>query len=276
MRDLMTSTEVAERLGVGRSSVKRWADAGSLPCVRTPGGHRRFLHEEVERFMAPGPQQMAPQGPPDPEAGAWLNRFLAGKGAFELRMALARDFKRTGDWRPVAESISLALGEVGRRWHAGDLSVIEEHAASESLARALARASESIAVPRGAPTCLLIAAEGEEHTLGLSLGELIARSRGWETRWVGRGAPTGEVIGLMEGHIVDLVIVAALRSDGSERAVPDPSAVAAQLLAAAERTQVPLILAGSAPWPAPAGEVPAALAPDFETFERALERFACR
>ena len=46
----LTSTRVAEILGVTASTVKRWADDGSLTCERTAGGHRRFLASEVARF----------------------------------------------------------------------------------------------------------------------------------------------------------------------------------------------------------------------------------
>ena len=46
----LTSTRVAEILGVTASTVKRWADDGSLACERTAGGHRRFLASEVARF----------------------------------------------------------------------------------------------------------------------------------------------------------------------------------------------------------------------------------
>ncbi len=48
--ELMTTRAVADLLGVGVSSVKRWTDEGKLVCQRTAGGHRRFLTSEVERF----------------------------------------------------------------------------------------------------------------------------------------------------------------------------------------------------------------------------------
>lgn len=34
--------EVAQIFGVSERSVRQWADAGRLPCLRTPGGHRLF------------------------------------------------------------------------------------------------------------------------------------------------------------------------------------------------------------------------------------------
>ena len=48
--NLMTTRAVADLLGVGVSSVKRWTDEGKLTCVRTAGGHRRFETTEVDRF----------------------------------------------------------------------------------------------------------------------------------------------------------------------------------------------------------------------------------
>ncbi len=50
-RLLLTTTEAAKLLGVGTSSVKRWADEGRLPVVRTPGGHRRFRPEDVAALV---------------------------------------------------------------------------------------------------------------------------------------------------------------------------------------------------------------------------------
>jgi excisionase family DNA binding protein len=45
--------EVAAILGVDEKSVRSWADAGQLPCWRTPGGHRRFRRSDVEALLSP-------------------------------------------------------------------------------------------------------------------------------------------------------------------------------------------------------------------------------
>ena len=42
----------ARLLGVHPSTVRVWADGGKLPVHRTPGGHRRFLLPEIERWGA--------------------------------------------------------------------------------------------------------------------------------------------------------------------------------------------------------------------------------
>jgi excisionase family DNA binding protein len=242
-RQFMTSAQVAEMLGVGPTSVKRWADSGLLPCVRTPGGHRRFLREEVERFL----QREANGWSLDTsDVNAWVDRLTSGASAFEVQSALFAERNRRGSWWQVADTLSRVMAEMGRRWERGNVAILDEHAATESLVRAIARCSESIPVSPSAPTCLLAAAMGEDHTLGLTLGELVLRGAGWQGRWAGRVTPTEEVIALMDSRTVDLVAVAALES------AVDPGSLqlqARRLVEAARRTGVRVVLAGIGPWP---------------------------
>lgn len=46
----LTPTEVAQWMMVSPITVRGWAQKGLLPAEVTPGGHRRFRREEVERF----------------------------------------------------------------------------------------------------------------------------------------------------------------------------------------------------------------------------------
>ncbi len=46
----MTPYEVAELLMVAPVTVRAWAQKGLLRSLATPGGHRRFRREDVERF----------------------------------------------------------------------------------------------------------------------------------------------------------------------------------------------------------------------------------
>lgn len=45
-------TEAAAILGVSRSTVRIWAEAGTISCWRTDGGHRRFPETELRAFRA--------------------------------------------------------------------------------------------------------------------------------------------------------------------------------------------------------------------------------
>jgi excisionase family DNA binding protein len=48
---LLTPAEVGERFRVDRKTVGRWAVAGLIDELRTPGGHRRFRESDVRRML---------------------------------------------------------------------------------------------------------------------------------------------------------------------------------------------------------------------------------
>ncbi len=49
---LLTPGEVAAMFRVDPKTVTRWASAGRLGSIRTPGGHRRFRESEVQSLIA--------------------------------------------------------------------------------------------------------------------------------------------------------------------------------------------------------------------------------
>jgi len=48
---LLTPAEVARMFGVDPKTVTRWATAGLIGSIRTPGGHRRFRETEVTTLL---------------------------------------------------------------------------------------------------------------------------------------------------------------------------------------------------------------------------------
>jgi len=235
----LTSAEVARILGVTPGSVKRWADQGILRCERTAGRHRRFERDEVERFL---------RGRRDVGGGPverWVEMLLDEPDVLALQAELLEERARQGAWWRVAGSLGPVLCEIGCRWEAGSVSILEEHLASERLARALARVAESLPTRPGAPRLLLVTAEGEDHTLGLSLAELCVREFGWHALWAGRVTPLAEVVAVVAAGGADAVAVSA-----------SPVCSAGDLLAQTERLgsicragDVALAFGGTGPWP---------------------------
>ena len=48
---LLTPAEVAQMFRVDPKTVTRWASAGRIGSIRTPGGHRRFRESEVQSLL---------------------------------------------------------------------------------------------------------------------------------------------------------------------------------------------------------------------------------
>ncbi|TCP53125.1 excisionase family DNA binding protein [Tamaricihabitans halophyticus] len=49
---LLTPGEVATLFRVDPKTVTRWATAGRIGSIRTPGGHRRFRESEVQHLLS--------------------------------------------------------------------------------------------------------------------------------------------------------------------------------------------------------------------------------
>jgi len=283
MNALLTSRDAAALLGVGVSSVNRWADAGLLECQRTVGGHRRFDRAVVEAFARDGAKAGANDvgteeghegGEPSgasasgPRESAWIKHWLAllepgepgaGAGGSVERLCseLLALHAQEGAWLQVVERLCGVVEAIGLRWQHGHYTVSEEHLASEQLARGLARVSEQILVPARAKRALLAIPPGEEHALGLAMLEPVLRELGYRCDYCGRRTPAEELASLSACGRYELVAISA-------SVCADPAALAS-LVAQIENALAPspvappqaphsastlVILGGGGPWPA--------------------------
>jgi excisionase family DNA binding protein len=239
MDELIAMREVARRAGVGPTAVKRWSDAGLLPCVRTAGGHRRFRRADVDAFLAARGEAAGEAAEP------WVGALLATGDPRALEAFLLAERARAGAWHRVAERAGEALATVGELWRSGAVTVVEEHLASERLARALARVGEGIPLASDAPRALLACAEGDDHTLGLALAEIVLREAGWATAWAGRHTPIAELRPALARGVRMLAVSASLASSNAL----DLRRQAEALGRLCRGAGVALALGGSGAWP---------------------------
>jgi len=236
METLLSTTDAAEILGVAAASVKRWADAGLLPCVRTAGRHRRFRPGDVAEFRS----KLGSTSP-----GAWVDFLVRGGDAYLVHSRLLSERGVRASWRETVEALLPVIEELGTRWERGDLRIDEEHMASERLARGLSRCAEALPAGDDAPIALLAAPEGEDHTLGLSLAELVLREAGVATRWTGRQTPSQAIEAAIAGGEVGIVVLAA----SEMRDAKSLARIARKIGSAGLRAGVPVLLGGAGPWP---------------------------
>lgn len=233
----MTTSSAARALQISVATVKRWAEVGLLPSHRTPGGHRRFWKEDVDRLRI---RLASDSG----SLGRWVEKLLHDPDR-AVSAALHLEREHLGSWSRVADSLGPVIRQIGHEWEAGTLCVLDEHVASTRLSRALSRCCEQFEARPSAPRALLATPEGEEHTLGLSLVELCMRERGWRAIWAGRATPGSELVSAAARGLIDAIALSA-----SVASAPGSLAREIALLAPVCRARgIRLIVGGNGPWP---------------------------
>jgi excisionase family DNA binding protein len=241
--DLLTTREAAITLGVGTTSIKRWADAGLLQCVKTPGGHRRYSRASVEALIGQTELTMPVRSG---RVSDWVALLTAKATGYHVADALEAERRERGSWGAVSDALGLVLDEIGSAWARGELSVIEEHVASERLIRGLARCSDAIRVPGDAPVAFLITAEGDEHTVGLAMAEVCLREQGWRPQWAGPRTPVHFACEYVSTADVQMVAVSASRHSRDAALLADQSL---RLGEVCRKREILLAFGGNGLWP---------------------------
>jgi excisionase family DNA binding protein len=207
----LTSKEAARVLGVSEASVKRWADSGLLPMEKTPGGHRRFRPEDLAaarragRDAAEAPllrrrlslsplESEAPSLAPEREAALVEETFRAlvdgdDEELSALLISLHLDGHSVG--RIADGLLCAAMRRVGDLWHAGELSVAQEHVATRTAVVALQtlRASLYEAHEGERVRALCCSVEDDFHELPLRLAALTLEAAGLAVFNLGTSTP---------------------------------------------------------------------------------------
>ena len=240
---VLTTTEAAEVAAVAPSTIKRWADQGILAFSRTVGGHRRFERFAIERLLR---DQQVRVSTSDSVASAWVRCLIDGR-RHEIDSRLLEARSRLGSWVRVADELGVALVELGTQWECGQLTIADEHFASDALVRALARMGDALPIRLDGPRCVLACVGDDEHTLGLSLAELCLREVGWIPLWLGRRTPLDEVLRLVNGGQVAAVALSASAVLGDQRVL---RTIANKVAVACKHRGISLVLGGTGAWPA--------------------------
>lgn len=244
-RMLLSTSAVADLLGVHPSTIKRWADEGRILSRKTEGGHRRVhlsdaLSTARDRRIATFLDIFHPW-----EANAWLAvtqaahhqdfrrvRSLAmswlSRGETDLLGRLLHEVGRRPDIpfpRFLDEGIRGFMALVGEEWQAGRLQVGEEHMASQVVMEALLRLrpgwERPLPLVEGAsdpaPVAIVGATEGDQHDLGAQAVRILLEREGWRVYYLGANVPLEEFAAIQVAQVATLVCV----SFSPRNALPD-------------------------------------------------------
>lgn len=229
--ELLRIGELSRRVGVPVASLRAWETRyGLLAPTRTTGGFRLYDSEDVARVLAM--RANLDRGLSAAEAARLAlsearegSTPLLASGAQELTSALDRFDESAAqavlDRLLGGLSLDVVLRDVlvpylhdlGDRWRRGEISVAQEHFASNvvrgrlmSLARGWGRGSGPLAV--------LACAEDEQHDLPLLMFGLLLRTYGWRIDYLGADTPLSSLVQAVR-EIAPVAVVVSGTTPGS-------------------------------------------------------------
>ena len=222
--------ELARRTGVASEFLRAWERRyGLLSPTRTPGGYRLYSAADVRRIRRM--RELLATGLSAAEAARAALAEPASAGADvasdsaseELRQAVAElddaaahsAFDRLlADYSldAMLEGVVLPLlRELGDGWARGDVSIAQEHFASNLLRGRL------LGLARGwdrgvGPRAILACPAGERHDLGLLIFGLALREHGWRITFLGADTPPESLAETVQGLAPEALVLAVVDS----------------------------------------------------------------
>ena len=259
--------ELSRRTGVSDHVLRAWERRyGLLKPARSAGGFRlyspgdegrvRRMQAQLARGLSAGEaaraalaaEQATAAGPADgPQSGVAERHAVLADRARTLARALDElnepaaqavldrllaDFTVETVLRDV---LMPYLHELGERWGRGDVSIGQEHFASNVLRGRLAGLARGWGHGHG-PRAVLACPPGESHDLALLIFGIALNRNGWRIGYLGADTPLEELINTAVDISADLVVLAATSSDRLVGLTADLSRLAGT---------VPLALAGA-------------------------------
>jgi methanogenic corrinoid protein MtbC1 len=104
------------------------------------------------------------------------------------------------------------LHRLGERWEAGEVSVAQEHFASNLLRGRLLGLAQGWGQGHG-PGAVLACLPGEQHELGLLVFGVALSRRGWRITYLGTNSPIGAVADIARSLLPAMVVLLSINPD---------------------------------------------------------------
>lgn len=247
----LTTQEVARLLSVSEATIKRWADDGLIHSKKTVGGHRRFGLGEIARFQrahAAGPSTNEPSatnevGRSQASPSVLFQHLSEGDeeesaavliGAYLHRQSLVSLFDRV---------VTPTMHEVGALWSRGELTIADEHLATQTVISALQQLRSVIRLsPPTETRAVVCGVEGDLHELPIHLLNVLLEADGWDVINLGPNTPFFALVEALTKYRPQLLCVSAKLINDPDRLARDY----AQLRKATAKLGTAIALGGDA------------------------------
>jgi DNA-binding transcriptional MerR regulator len=229
--------ELAKRTGASPELLRAWEQRyGLLQPTRTPGGFRLYSAADEARVQrmqglvsgglaaAQAARLVLSGGEPEPrtdsgsaapleEAAGNLSAALDRLDEQAANSALDRLFSAYTVETVLQEVVLPYLHRLGDRWEAGEVSVAQEHFASNLLRGRLLGLAQGWGQGQG-PLAILACVPGEHHELGLLVFGVALRRRGWRITYLGTDSPIEAVADLARSLAPAVVVLLSINAEG--------------------------------------------------------------
>ncbi len=226
----LTIGQLSQLTGIGQHTLRVWEKRyDALKVLRLPSGHRRYPHEEIKRLRAvataldkgyrtrrvvnssleeleglisqSASQASEPHGTePDtvclPDTPLILEWVTASRHYDESYLT-SQFYHEWGLRGPLPFLNELAvpfLREVGQQWEVGELSVSQEHFASEALSDFLGSQWRKLNERNQSGSFVLTTFPGEQHRVGIQMCALVTALAGRRVIYLGKDTPLSDTV----------------------------------------------------------------------------------
>ena len=223
------SEEAARILNVNVSSIKRWTEDGTLECVKTAGGHRKFTMQHLAKFLEEHKTKTARANlfPIESETDLEINtRILKADFEFLIEFVLEQSRLCHRDrvlrvlnglylaQHPMHEIydrlVTPVLHRNGELWEQGEISIIEEHFSTQTIRDCMIRLQGIIQIPSekiGTAFCLIMSQE--LHDLALKMVDHVLELKGYKILFSGQMTPSMKIEKIFEVYKPDRVYISS-------------------------------------------------------------------
>lgn len=235
--------ELSRRSGVSPELLRAWERRyGLLEPSRSPGGLRLYSLADLERVRAMqehmadglaaaeaaaaavrGPGESTQAATARPSSMTAVDQLAGALEGFDEPRAHAIFDRLLAEVTLdvfLSEIVMPYLRDLGARWERGEVTVAQEHFASNIVRGRL------LGIARGwgrglGPRALLACVPGEQHELGLLAFGLALRTHGWRVEYLGADTPLDTIRGVANSLDVDLVVVSSVTPERVGELVTD-------------------------------------------------------
>ncbi len=270
---------VVDRTGLSQHVLRVWERRyHAVEPARGDGGHRLYSDADIERFrllhaatragrtigqiahlpsdeltrlaaedsaarleqqrVAGAGERVVPDAPLDEVAAALaLTRALDAPGLD----ALLRRAAATHGVATFTERVAVPLlHAIGHEWHAGRLTIAQEHLAAAAVQDILLEAMRALTGGADAARVVVATLPGDRHAIGAALAGAAAAADGWSVIYLGVDLPAAEIAAAAAATVARAVAVSVVYVDDRQRTLAELRTLRARLPAA-----VPLVVGGA-------------------------------